>query len=151
MTIPSNGPGVSGLPSAADIAALAAAYFPEFAAPAAGTDAAQAADYLRVLNESLDIGTVLGDGVSAAGGGSVADSSAAAYAPKVLSWDNPFPEACPSVKFARSAGILPPVPHEPGKSIYVGTRELSEIRKDFPILSEKINGRDLIWLDNAAT
>jgi cysteine desulfurases, SufS subfamily len=26
-----------------------------------------------------------------------------------------------------------------------------EIRRDFPILSEKINGRDLIWLDNAAT
>lgn len=26
-----------------------------------------------------------------------------------------------------------------------------EIRRDFPILSEKINGRPLIWLDNAAT
>ncbi len=26
-----------------------------------------------------------------------------------------------------------------------------EIRRDFPILSEKINGKDLIWLDNAAT
>jgi cysteine desulfurase/selenocysteine lyase len=25
------------------------------------------------------------------------------------------------------------------------------IRRDFPILSEKVNGRDLIWLDNAAT
>ncbi len=26
-----------------------------------------------------------------------------------------------------------------------------EIRRDFPILSEKINGRELIWFDNAAT
>lgn len=28
---------------------------------------------------------------------------------------------------------------------------VQKIRQDFPILSEKINGRDLIWLDNAAT
>lgn len=28
---------------------------------------------------------------------------------------------------------------------------VNEIRKDFPILSEKINGKPLIWLDNAAT
>ncbi|WP_010262601.1 family 2A encapsulin nanocompartment cargo protein cysteine desulfurase [Treponema primitia] len=245
MITPSNGPGVpgeydplaAGLPSSADIAALAAAYFPEFAAPAAGPEAAQAAgyleqaaaaalpkatqsaitvqaapplggaltpaDYLRVLNESLDFGAVLGDPASAVGSGSagsntaaaaveyaagyaggietaalagaaayaaVADSAvlggaaqtaasagsfagtpSAAYAPRVLSKDNPFPEACPSVKFARAAGILPPVSQEPGKSIYVGSRDLSEIRKDFPILSEKINGRDLVWLDNAAT
>ena len=26
-----------------------------------------------------------------------------------------------------------------------------KIRKDFPILSEKVNGNDLIYLDNAAT
>ncbi|MEY4504372.1 MAG: hypothetical protein RL154_666 [Pseudomonadota bacterium] len=29
--------------------------------------------------------------------------------------------------------------------------DVAAIRKDFPILSEKINGKDLIWLDNAAT
>jgi len=28
---------------------------------------------------------------------------------------------------------------------------VDEIRRDFPILSEKVNGRNLIWLDNAAT
>ncbi|MDR2739144.1 MAG: cysteine desulfurase, partial [Treponema sp.] len=152
MTTPSNGLGVpgpeynpagAGLPSAADIAALAAVYFPEFAAPAAGTEAPQAADSLRILNEGFDAGAVLG--VSAA------DSAAAAYAPKVLPKNNPFPEVCRSAQCARTAGILPPASQEPGKSIYVGPRELSEIRKDFPILSEKINGRDLVWLDNAAT
>ena len=26
-----------------------------------------------------------------------------------------------------------------------------KIRKDFPILSEKVNGNDLVYLDNAAT
>jgi cysteine desulfurase/selenocysteine lyase len=30
-------------------------------------------------------------------------------------------------------------------------RSLESIRGDFPILSEKVRGRDLIWLDNAAT
>lgn len=29
--------------------------------------------------------------------------------------------------------------------------EVEKIRKDFPILKEKVNGRELIWLDNAAT
>ncbi|MEI6100685.1 MAG: family 2A encapsulin nanocompartment cargo protein cysteine desulfurase [Eubacteriales bacterium] len=28
---------------------------------------------------------------------------------------------------------------------------VEEVRRDFPILSEKVNGKDLIWLDNAAT
>ncbi|MDR0567890.1 MAG: cysteine desulfurase [Spirochaetaceae bacterium] len=39
---------------------------------------------------------------------------------------------------------------EPGKYT-VGFRSLDSIRADFPILAEKINGRPLIWLDNAAT
>jgi cysteine desulfurase/selenocysteine lyase len=29
--------------------------------------------------------------------------------------------------------------------------EVSEIRRDFPILQERVNGRPLVWLDNAAT
>jgi cysteine desulfurase / selenocysteine lyase len=29
--------------------------------------------------------------------------------------------------------------------------EVNEIRRDFPILQERVNGRPLIWLDNAAT
>ncbi|MBR4626615.1 MAG: cysteine desulfurase [Ruminococcus sp.] len=35
--------------------------------------------------------------------------------------------------------------------IIVGTKTLAQIRNDFPILSEKINGHDLVWLDNGAT
>jgi cysteine desulfurase/selenocysteine lyase len=34
---------------------------------------------------------------------------------------------------------------------YIGGRNLSAIRADFPILAEKVNGQDLVWLDNAAT
>ncbi len=35
--------------------------------------------------------------------------------------------------------------------IIVGTKTLEQIRNDFPILNEKINGYDLVWLDNGAT
>ena len=35
--------------------------------------------------------------------------------------------------------------------IIVGTKTLEEIRNDFPILKEKINGHPLVWLDNGAT
>jgi cysteine desulfurase/selenocysteine lyase len=34
---------------------------------------------------------------------------------------------------------------------YIGGRSLSAIRADFPILAEKVNGHELVWLDNAAT
>ncbi|MGN0385424.1 MAG: SufS family cysteine desulfurase [Lachnospiraceae bacterium] len=36
-------------------------------------------------------------------------------------------------------------------SIVIGSKTLEQIRNDFPILSEKINGNDLVWLDNGAT
>ncbi|GHV85888.1 hypothetical protein AGMMS50230_14960 [Spirochaetia bacterium] len=37
------------------------------------------------------------------------------------------------------------------QNVLVGHRSLDSIRADFPILTEKVNGRDLVWLDNAAT
>jgi cysteine desulfurase/selenocysteine lyase len=38
-----------------------------------------------------------------------------------------------------------------GSQITIGTKTLEQIRSDFPILSEKVNGHDLVWLDNGAT
>lgn len=35
--------------------------------------------------------------------------------------------------------------------IVIGTKTLEQIRRDFPILQEKVNGQPLIWLDNGAT
>lgn len=35
--------------------------------------------------------------------------------------------------------------------IVIGTKTLEQIREDFPILREKVNGNPLIWLDNGAT
>ena len=37
------------------------------------------------------------------------------------------------------------------ESIRIGSKTLAQIRSDFPILSEKINGNPLVWLDNGAT
>ena len=34
---------------------------------------------------------------------------------------------------------------------YVGNKSVEEIRKDFPILSQKVNGKPLVYLDNGAT
>jgi len=59
-------------------------------------------------------------------------------------------------------GVVPPVPHLPfgsgaRASAIPGTAgahpafDANAIRRDFPILSELVNGRPLIWLDNAAT
>ena len=36
-------------------------------------------------------------------------------------------------------------------SIRIGSRTLAQIRDDFPILKERINGNPLVWLDNGAT
>ena len=32
-----------------------------------------------------------------------------------------------------------------------GPLDVHAIRRDFPILRERVNGRELVWLDNAAT
>ncbi len=37
------------------------------------------------------------------------------------------------------------------ESIRIGSKTLAQIRSDFPILKEQINGNRLIWLDNGAT
>lgn len=51
--------------------------------------------------------------------------------------------------------VLSPVPAELGSpaasSISSGLFDVNAIRRDFPILQERVHGRPLIWLDNAAT
>ncbi|GHT24216.1 hypothetical protein FACS189419_09020 [Planctomycetales bacterium] len=54
----------------------------------------------------------------------------------------------PQVPQNETAGYQSVAPHSAGT-----TRDfdLTAIRGDFPILSEKVNGKDLIWFDNGAT
>jgi cysteine desulfurase/selenocysteine lyase len=44
-----------------------------------------------------------------------------------------------------------PAEQKNNSRIIVGTKTLQQIRNDFPILSEKVNGHNLVWLDNGAT
>lgn len=53
--------------------------------------------------------------------------------------DNPEPDFDGSPRFC------------PLNSLYQEPFDVYAIRKDFPILNEQVNGRDLIWFDNAAT
>ena len=53
--------------------------------------------------------------------------------------------AAPTVSSGLDAGFLPDL------QLPRGQFEVGSVRKDFPILRETVNGRPLIWLDNAAT
>jgi cysteine desulfurase/selenocysteine lyase len=64
--------------------------------------------------------------------------TALAYHPVVLPVD------------AEQTAGLPAIPAAPLHSLHPGL-PLDTIRADFPVLSEKVNGHDLVWLDNAAT
>jgi cysteine desulfurase/selenocysteine lyase len=57
--------------------------------------------------------------------------------PTVRSWAAPHAFRSPS-----------PVPSAPG---FAAPFDVQLVRRDFPILQERINGRQLVWLDNAAT
>ncbi|MDR1868934.1 MAG: cysteine desulfurase [Treponema sp.] len=37
------------------------------------------------------------------------------------------------------------------RQVFAGGRSIEAIRADFPILSQKVDGKDLVWLDNGAT
>lgn len=70
------------------------------------------------------------------------------YSPVVLS-QGQADSYVPKNTQQASAPVVPTVKSD--NQIIVGTKTLAQIRNDFPILSEKINGYDLVWLDNGAT
>jgi len=95
------------------------------------------------------------------GGGdvpAVSDAGNAGYAPVVISRsqaeessrkiDAPTSLGGDSVDKEKS-GDVPYSSRD--ESIRIGSKTLAQIRSDFPILSEKINGNPLVWLDNGAT
>lgn len=70
------------------------------------------------------------------------------YSPVVLS-QGQADSYVPKNTQQASAPVVPAAKSD--SQIIVGTKTLAQIRNDFPILSEKINGHDLVWLDNGAT
>ena len=73
----------------------------------------------------------------------VSSESKGGYSPVVLSERQAvsyIPEAVKQTEIQKS-----------NSSIIVGSKTLEQIRNDFPILSEVVNGHSLVWLDNGAT
>ncbi|MBQ7563297.1 MAG: cysteine desulfurase [Lachnospiraceae bacterium] len=52
---------------------------------------------------------------------------------------------------ASSQNARPSIATDRDDHIYIGSKTLSQIRSDFPILSERVGGNRLVWLDNGAT
>ncbi|GHV33549.1 hypothetical protein FACS1894187_02130 [Synergistales bacterium] len=85
----------------------------------------------------------------------------ASYFPEFYSTQSPAASKAYSPKVLPEGGArasefhsLAPVAQQGGSGAqlpYVGTVSLEKIRADFPILSEKVNGKPLVWLDNGAT
>jgi cysteine desulfurase / selenocysteine lyase len=47
--------------------------------------------------------------------------------------------------------LIAPIPALPGLNLSSTAFDVQAIRRDFPILQERVHGKQLIWLDNAAT
>ena len=86
------------------------------------------------------------------------DTAGTAYAPVVLSQTQAaeknravdVPTSLGGDAVSRKDGEAAK-PSSRNDSIRIGSKSLSQIRSDFPILSERINGNPLVWLDNGAT
>jgi len=59
------------------------------------------------------------------------------------------PTDTPSYYFLTPALAAPP--DNPSPQLSRRTFDVNEIRRDFPILQERVHGKQLVWLDNAAT
>ena len=160
----------AGLPSPAEIAGWAGAYFPEFSAREAeqceqgladlvhtsdtrviGRAAAKASAYAAKAGIHEDAWASLAQefGGQAAGADGVAPADAAGFRPAVVSVREAESGILPAQagRVAAGQGGSP----KANDSIIVGTKSLADIRRDFPVLAEKVNGHDLVWLDNGAT
>lgn len=92
-----------------------------------------------------DYQNLVGEMLSLAGFAGKEERQESGYAPVVISKDT-----------SQESNTIRPVGQDPAgqkhnSRIIVGTKTLEDIRRDFPILSEKVNGHDLVWLDNGAT
>jgi cysteine desulfurase/selenocysteine lyase len=139
-----------GLPSPAEIEALARGYFPEFQPEpevcAAGieslvTDGDPGVFQIAAAKAEALAGQYIGKSTAGNGYGN-------GYAPVVLSGAE-----AEKAKTAPTTGTLQqdPAGQKENSRIIVGTKTLEQIRSDFPILKEKVNGHNLVWLDNGAT
>jgi cysteine desulfurase/selenocysteine lyase len=148
----------SGVPTAQQLETLANSLFPDFDAQVC----AEGIEKLAVNGDTTVIGQAYEKAEKYFGGysdyeriaqelnygGSEAASAApqgGGYSPVVLS-ENQAQNYAP-----KASGNTYTEPSKANENIIVGTKTLAQIRGDFPILNEKINGHPLVWLDNGAT
>ncbi|MDR1949616.1 MAG: cysteine desulfurase [Spirochaetaceae bacterium] len=151
-----------GLPEPGELAAFAAAWFPEFAPVAGGTGlaaaetgaAAAAVPWAASATTAASAAAPVTAGWEGLAAGLQPSSLPPAYAPVVLSLEAAGARAgrvggTADVTGGGAAGEagFPRIISNP----YLGSKSLEALRVDFPILRERIRGRDLVWLDNAAT
>ena len=154
-----------GIPSESELENLANAYFPDF-------DAQRCAGGIENLALSGDT-SVINDAFSKVNSYAGSYGNISEYEQIANDYNGSFSEYEKSPQQPASGGYSPVVlsqgqadsyvPKKPesqpdevpqsksNSSIIVGTKTLAQIRNDFPILNEKINGHDLVWLDNGAT
>jgi cysteine desulfurase/selenocysteine lyase len=120
---------------------MASAWFPEFAAPAPAASA-------PIRNASYS-GELPWSGVHADGIHADPKPAVNAFSPKVIPLENEAARRWEQEVFFPASPDAPDA--DPSLFRSIGGKSLSAIRADFPILSEKVNGRPLAWLDNAAT
>lgn len=160
---------LTGLPSALELETLANAYFPEFNAPVC----ADGIEKLVVSGDTSIINYAAQKAEKHYGKFDLNETDLNSLIDDLSKFENTAPyESTPFAVQAeqqtRSAGYSPIVVsqaeadnfaesksiHSEAKSrneIMVGTKSLEQIRADFPILREKVNGHALVWLDNGAT
>ncbi|MBQ8707372.1 MAG: cysteine desulfurase [Succinivibrionaceae bacterium] len=137
---PANSASGSGIEQSASSAASQAAAASPAALPSDPTGAvAQAGAYNPYLPASALSGA--------------SEAQAAGYAPVVISQTSAGSQPAQrpvQSKTATASGQT--VGGQVGnRSIVIGSKTLEEIRQDFPILQETVNGHPLVWLDNGAT
>lgn len=168
-----------GLPSPEEIEKLASAYFPEFepepevcangiehmvtsgnpevlytAAGKAENLANAEIPFLNSYKGGADSAIELGnfqsvaDEVAALSSYGSRENTVTSYSPTVISEST----AAEQKNNRLPEGIQKdPANQKQNSRIVIGTKTLEQIRNDFPILAEKVNGHDLVWLDNGAT
>lgn len=105
-------------------------------------------DYWNILNEYTDAEVVPEWNVNfdTNEDRAKAEENSKGYSPQVVSQSQ-----SESTQESKNIVNKDPAGQKNNSNIIVGTKTLQQIRNDFPILSEKINGHDLVWLDNGAT
>lgn len=172
---------LAGVPSAAELTILANQLFPDLtegvnatetgaevadvreteqAAYAASAETGVGALPSGVPSFNWDDPFAYGNGVPGVSGvslvpgisGNSGSEEAVSYAPKVISAEQAREQKSRQKQDASTENaIVSGGQTESESSVRIGTKTLAQIREDFPILSEQINGHQLVWLDNGAT